>query len=305
MKTAAQSLLQSLFTTMYIDPELYSSTLRLLVEYNRLLRPDLNSYQALRCNEYLNFTADFNLIVCYHPAFTEKYHLAQVFLNRFKEELNPNDTLSLFTYSEKRLKRRLNRKPIDKINLEENIDTYLNSDVSIENRNSLNFFQRFANYLEKNHEETGKQLCSRNYKNLIVAFTWEKEWKYSQFDLKTKHFLRSLKIEQDENKNSYFLWIIVIVFPEKPLLEYIGDYFDFEYSDTESMLSNISQETEYENIENIDTLKEMIDSKNYPINIIRVSEKKDSIRNAIDFVSHFIKFSKYRPLRLGFQNLLG
>ena len=177
-------------------------------------------------------------MVCYHPTFSEKYYLAQIFLNKFKEELTQNDTLSLFSYSRRKLKKNLDRKYIDNINLEENIDTYLKTDVSIENRYSLNFFQRLWNYLDHNHDETIKQLCSKNYKNLIIAFTSENEWKNFNLDRKTKEFLRKLEIDKEKFDDSYFLWIIIIILPEKSHSAFIGEYYDFESSNSESTCLN-------------------------------------------------------------------
>lgn len=250
-------------------------------------------------------------MVCYHPIFSEKYYLAQIFLNKFKEELTQNDTLSLFSYSRRKLKKNLDRKYIDNINLEENIDTYLKTDVSIENRYSLNFFQRLWNYLDHNHDETIKQLCSKNYKNLIIAFTSENEWKNFNLDRKTKEFLRKLEIDKEKFGDSYFLWIIIIILPEKSHSVYIGEYYDFESSNSDSICLNgeniydeNSESDQSDESEFISKLKREI-KVNHPISIVHVKEKNESIRNAINFVTNFIQISKFKPLRMSFQNLLG
>lgn len=60
---AARNLLLSLFGTKYIDPELYSSTLRLLIVYHKTVDSGDKCYEVSRLLEYLNFDTSFNLMV--------------------------------------------------------------------------------------------------------------------------------------------------------------------------------------------------------------------------------------------------
>ena len=65
-----------------------------------------------------------------------------------------------------------------------------------------------------------------------------------------------------------------------------------------------SESDQFDESEFISKLKREI-KVNHPISIVHVKEKNESIRNAINFVTNFIQISKYKPLRMSFQNLLG
>ena len=51
-------------------------------------------------------------MISFHPSFWNKYNTAQVFLNKIKDELRNDDTISLFSYSGSKLKKGLNKRKI-------------------------------------------------------------------------------------------------------------------------------------------------------------------------------------------------
>lgn len=156
-----------------------------------------------------------------------------------------DDVLSFFTYDSSKLKRSVNKKLVQNIDLDENIDNFLNARLDISHPDNLNFFQRFRVFLEKNHEETKRQLMSDEFKNLIVAFTSKTEWAESKMDPATSAFIERMSTEYEED-DAYKLCVIIVVFPDQQLLEGKSVYYnplDFK-SDESSSTSEFNSDSD-------------------------------------------------------------
>lgn len=58
-----------------------------------------------------------------------------------------------------------------------------------------------------------------NYKNLIVGFTTDTEWKESKIDHLTEKLLNAITTKANPGSQYFNLCMIIIVFPDKSLLE--------------------------------------------------------------------------------------
>lgn len=178
---------------------------------------------------YLKFESKWNLIISYNPKFVEKYYKAIYYIDKIKEAMVDDDIISIFTYSDNKLKRSVNRKKVQNIDLDENFDNFLNAKFDIAHTDSNNFFQRFKEFLKQNHEETRKQLMSDKYKNLVIAFTSATEWSQSKMDEETDRFILSMRNDNATDEEALNVCVIVIIFPDQALLEGKSTCTQYEY----------------------------------------------------------------------------
>ena len=144
--SAALALIRWLFTTTYIDSVLFSSALKLLAKYYKFASLDICCKDIELLNKTLKVKLKWNLLISIHPTFWEKYNKSLAYLNRIKESMRDDDTISLYTYSESKLKRGMHRRKANNINFEDNFDTYDSTDALLPNKDSINFIQRLYNY---------------------------------------------------------------------------------------------------------------------------------------------------------------
>jgi predicted Ser/Thr protein kinase len=64
----------------------------------------------------------------------------------------------------------------------------------------MDFLERFVKFLNEQHLETKKYLQDINFKNLIVAFTTDTEWKNEGFSPEVQDFIEGIK-HHNLNKN--------------------------------------------------------------------------------------------------------
>ena len=143
----------------------------------------VNTLDLTKTLDYLNFNHQWNIMISYNARFVENFYKALYYIGDIKDCMLDHDLLTLFTYEKDTLKRSINKKFAKNIDLEDNIDNYLNTNPDIKTNDKTNFVQRFYNYIKvsNNHFQTLQMLKDKTMKNLVVAFTSKKEWKETKF----------------------------------------------------------------------------------------------------------------------------
>lgn len=236
--------------------------------------------------------------------------------------MKQDDLFSLYTYNGNKLRCTITRKKVENVNFDENMDTFLNAKFNDTCTDNKNVLQRLNEYLRSNHHGTLKYLRSENYKNLVVAFTTESEWKDSELDTDTIDLIHSLCLDCTF-VDTYNLNIIIIIFPYNSL-EDMRDYIEWEddnmyFTQTitntfdiyGNMLNDFHMNLEnlihppklWEESETLAYLCDEIKTKNYPISILNLKEEKCTIEDSIEFVRNQIKVSKNYPLKCAFLDI--
>mmetsp|Transcript_32253 Transcript_32253/g.28573 ORF Transcript_32253/g.28573 Transcript_32253/m.28573 type:complete len:272 (+) Transcript_32253:651-1466(+) len=267
-------------------------------------------------------------MISYNAKFVQNFYKSLYYIGDIKDSMRDHDLLTLFTYEKNTLKRSINKKFAKNIDFEDNIDNYLNVKPDVENNNKTHFLQRFYNYIEKssNHLQTSHMLKTDNIKNLVISFTSLSEWKEAKFDneFKCLEFIDKLMIERNEvnfahlaqkkeTEDNYNICMIIIVFPDKPMMmNKEGINFDSD-SESESESNNSVHTNNCDELigdfegrdpnDPLEYMKEIIDEKRYPISIIEIDNEKNTIQSAINFVKEFIKMSRHSPFSLGFEQV--
>lgn len=177
----------------------------------------------------MNHTKRWNLLICYNPSFITTYYKSLFYIGKIKDSLLKDDLISMFSYEGTTLKRSINKKTSGTIDLDENVDSFLNVRHDLKMADETNFIQRFKTFLVGgSHTQTDNMLKTTKFKNLVIAFTTEKEWKKSEFDNDAVKFIEQLKIKNKDlsgNKtkddvvgSSYKLSLILVVFNSVPCL---------------------------------------------------------------------------------------
>lgn len=218
--------------------------------------------------------------------------------------MSENDIMTVLMYNKGNMKRCINRKCRNSINLDDNMENFMfnkHIDVDLE---GLNFYQRFDNYLNETHPDddkinikmrqfTERQLIDTRMKNLAIAFTSIDEWKKSSIDFSMKNFFDRFTIDSFDEEDSIKCWFVILVFDSS-----------YKVSFAEEELDDYDNSHLFKNIPTLDWLKNQIDTKKYPITLIEISDYDDSLNKAIEFIKTYIKTSKNKPLGLSFQSIL-
>ena len=213
--------------------------------------------------------------------------------------------MTLLMYTKLNMKKCIDKKVSKHINLEDNMENFLFSKREDLDNEKLNFFQRFSNYLNQQHPDqdkyketkmrqfTEKQLKSSHYKNLAIAFTSIDEWEKSKVDDKMREFFERVKIDKFEDDESIKCLFIIIVFK--------SEYKMRRRKDPRTKLYDMN---DFQDVTTLNWVKEQIETKNYPISIIEISDYNDSLNQAIEFIKNLLKTSMHTPMKLSFQTIL-
>ena len=162
-----------------------------------------------------NVQKKWNIMIAFHPSFSEWYYNSQKVLNQIKNAWDDNDIISLFTYSKTNLKWPVKAQKASCINFEENFDAYSYCTADRKRKYCFNVFERMDHYIAKmkNKRSIKTKFWCPSFRNLFIAFTSNKEWENSDSDDLEK-LLDQYKID-NQKKNSFLLLILIIVFPVK------------------------------------------------------------------------------------------
>ena len=213
-----------LFSSKYIDSRLFWSSLELLYKLYELRKQPVNELRQQPVYEWhevhllkdlFNIQKDWNVSIVYHPSYLEIYRHAQSYLNFIKEALKANDLFSLFAYNRDKLKKVISTQKISNLNFEESLSTYSCNDTLLHKRYSSNLFERMDKYIKfKSHDNLPGSFYNKHNRNLLVAFTTDKEWENFTFDGSIESLLNKFSLKtQFEDKLIFCLYIIV--FPIK------------------------------------------------------------------------------------------
>ena len=214
-----------LFSSKYIDSRLFWSSLELLDKLYKLRQQPVNElrqqpvfewHEVQMLKDLFNIQKDWNVSIVYHPSYLEIYRYAQSYLNLIKEALKANDLFSLFAYNRDKLKKVVSTQKISNLNFEESLSTYSCNDTLLRKRYSSNLFERMDNYIKK-FKSQDKPLGNFNneqYRNLLVAFTTDKEWEKFTFDGSIESLLNKFSLKT-QFKDKLIFCLYIIVFPVK------------------------------------------------------------------------------------------
>lgn len=107
-------------------------------------------------------------------------------------------------------------------------------------------------------------------------------------------FFEQIKVTSFNKEASIKCSFIIVVFCPYIEIAFKSEKEMFEFDDTHY----------FENLPTLDWVKDQIETKDYPITIIELSDYDDSENQCIEFITNFIKTSKHKALRLSFQNIL-
>ena len=212
------------FSSKYIDSRLFWSSLELLDKlyelrqqpfYEQSQQSAYERPQVQLLKDLFNIQKDWNVSIVYHPSYLEIYRHAQSYLNLIKEALGANDLFSLFAYNRDKLKKVISTQKISNLNFEESLSTYSCNDTLLRKRYSFNLFERMDKYIKfKSQKKPLGNFNNKQYRNLLVAFTTDKEWEKFTFDGSIESLLNKFSFKtQSEEKLVFCLYIIV--FPVK------------------------------------------------------------------------------------------
>jgi len=226
-KSIWESLIRWIFTVKYSEPVVFADALKLMAEFSCYINDTRNNLSMIsllildieKVLNYQNFDKKWNMIISYNPKFIEKYYKALFYLGIIIDSMWDDDMVSLFTYSGDHLKRIINRKNVGNIDLDENIDNFLNVNFGVDTPDTHDFLSRLEKFLTHKHFETKKFLMDSTYKNLIVAFTTTMEWKDKKMSSKVTSLIHSTRIEFFKKKQSLKLCLIIVMFDDQPLLD--------------------------------------------------------------------------------------
>ena len=168
-------------------------------------------------------------------------------------------------------------------------------------------------FLRDSHPATGQALTSMEQKNLVIAFVTQNELRNTSFGEETMEFINRMKIEKSEIDSIRCCFFIIALPDQKQ--RYYDRSLVFDSSIMMS-LSNFSDKrerrsTSYQDIPEkpdcwLTVLKELIETGDYPISLIEIDrdEEEHGLEKATEYIRNFILISKYRPLKLSFQDIL-